>query len=164
MNTGPLRLRQLLVSRILIEDSGREPSEGDPSVMVQMGPLQRNKRNLELWKVGLQIRLGPDLERPSPYKIEMDLSGTFEFANSEVDDSIVARVVAVNGSSMLYSAAREHIWFETSRGKWGPLSIPSVSFVGLEIVRDEQKAKSSKPRTRKLKAPVDAQAPTKDKA
>lgn len=91
---------------------------------------------LEIRKVCLA--LGMDLppaeqKRWTAYLVEMSLTGTFEFADAEPDEETVARLVAVNGLSILYTTAREHVWLETSRGRWGALGLPSVSFAGMDV-------------------------------
>jgi preprotein translocase subunit SecB len=134
MKTGPLRLRHLYIDRILVEASQEEMRHDDePQVLVEPGVIRRAREDPSLWKVELSLRLGPDLAPPAAYRVEMSLSGTFEFADAEFDEETAARRVAVNGLSILYTAAREHVWLETSRGRWGALSLPSVSFIGMDV-------------------------------
>lgn len=134
MKTGPLRLRQLFIDRILIEAGDENaPMELEPEVRIEPGPLRRSKEEPQHWRVELSLKLGPDLDPPAPYVVEMSLSGTFELEQRDLDDDSAARLVAINGLSILYTAAREHIWCQTSRGRWGALGLPTVNFLGMAV-------------------------------
>ena len=52
----------------------------------------------------------------------------------------VAKVVGVNGASNVFSSAREYLMLVTSRGPWGQLRLPAMSFADLEVAAaDEEK-------------------------
>jgi preprotein translocase subunit SecB len=50
----------------------------------------------------------------------------------------------VNGFSILYSAAREMLLNVTARSAYGPVSLPTLSFVNLVQEARKQKAESQK--------------------
>ncbi len=134
MKTGTLRLRQLFVDRILVQASEQRSASGEePQVLIEPGLLRKSQEEPGVWRVELSLRLGPDLDPPANYLVEMRLFGVFEFEDPELDEQTATRVVAVNGLSMLYTSAREHLWLQTSRGKWGALGLPTASFAGIEI-------------------------------
>ncbi len=155
MKTGPLRLRQLYVDRLLIEATDKDlSSESEPEVQIDPGFLKRSQEEPSYWKVGLSLKLGPELDPPAAYLVEMSLSGTFELDQLDLEDDLAARLVAVNGLSILYTAAREHIWSETSRGRWGAVSLPTVSFAGVAVALTKEPTAKRAPRKRAQSRPV----------
>ena|SRR5579872_2914565 len=63
-----------------------------------------------------------------PYKFEITLIGFFACGNGLPPAAEEERFVRVNGSSMLYGAAREIVRSLTARGPWGELFLPAISF------------------------------------
>ena len=139
MQTAPLQLRHLTIDRLLLETEadGNAENAGVAETAVQVGPIASSTEQPALWHIGLAIRVGPgEGGRRGPYTIDVHLSGLFEVTDIDAPEAEIARLVAVNGASILYSAAREHVWLLTSRGKWGSFSLPTMSFFGLEVTKD----------------------------
>ncbi len=63
----------------------------------------------------------------APYRIEIDVVGFFK-VNKEYPTDEVEKLVQIGGASILYSATREFILMLTSRGPWGPVFLPSITF------------------------------------
>jgi preprotein translocase subunit SecB len=63
-----------------------------------------------------------------PYTFKLSLVGFFACHDGFASPEDEERFVRVNGSSMLYGAAREIIRSATSCGPWGELFLPGVSF------------------------------------
>lgn len=80
------------------------------------------------WLVDMTISQKLKEGQNFPYKFDLSIVGFFACNNgfpSSVDEE---HFVRVNGSSMLYGAARELIRSLTARGPWGELILPSISF------------------------------------
>ena len=63
-----------------------------------------------------------------PYKFDLSLIGFFACNDGFSSPADEEHFVRVNGSSMLYGAARELVRSLTARGPWGELFLPSISF------------------------------------
>jgi len=69
-----------------------------------------------------------------PYEFRIALVGMFAFQDGALQSEKEANFVRVNGCSMLYGIAREHIRALTAAGPWGAIIIPAMSF----YEKDEQ--------------------------
>ena len=79
-----------------------------------------------LYQVTLAITVSPGGEEEKvPYSIDLVAVGLFS-VDKGIDDPV--RMLKMNGSSMLYSAAREFIITITARGPWPQFSLPTASF------------------------------------
>lgn len=78
-----------------------------------------------------QIRLTIDgiegKEAPTPYNISLQIVGYFVVDN-EFEHNHIAKLVEINGASILYSAAREQVLNVTGRGPWGAFQLPTINF------------------------------------
>jgi preprotein translocase subunit SecB len=82
------------------------------------------------WIVELGISVAGKENSPAPpYRINLHSVGTFTFANAGMPDVEKACLLRVTGVSILYSQAREYLLMLTARGPWGPLQLPTVSFI-----------------------------------
>jgi preprotein translocase subunit SecB len=79
------------------------------------------------WGVNLEIKTVKK-ERPIPYIIHIEAVGFFKVAKGYPSEEI-EKLVQIGGSTLLYSAIREFILTISSRGPWGSVFIPSVSFL-----------------------------------
>lgn len=80
------------------------------------------------WRVLLRIqqKLAPD--RNAPYNFSITLLGNF-YVHPKYPGEKADQLVEVNGSSILYSAARQILRQAMSNGPFNPLLLPTVSFV-----------------------------------
>jgi preprotein translocase subunit SecB len=85
-------------------------------------------QNGPVWRVALRVHqnVGPD--KNSPYNFAIALLGTFEVHPNFPPDK-VKQLVDVNGSSILYGAARQILRQAMSSGPFTPLLLPSASFI-----------------------------------
>ena len=80
------------------------------------------------WQVLLKIKTVPNPEGSFiPYQFELEVTGNFS-VSPDFPEGEMKEFVRVAGSSMLYSAAREFLLIITSRGPFGGLSLPPISF------------------------------------
>ena len=79
------------------------------------------------WQLVLKVQqnVGPD--RNSPYNFALTLVGLFDVHPTFPADK-TEQMVRVNGSSMLYAAAREILRADMAKGPHFPLLLPSISF------------------------------------
>lgn len=82
------------------------------------------------WIVEISISVAGKEGMPvAPYRINLHCVGTFAFSDATISDVEKERLLAVTGASILYSQAREYLLMLTARGPWGPLQLPTVSFI-----------------------------------
>lgn len=87
--------------------------------------LAQNQDKENEYRVTLEIESKQKEDTPIAYKIQIVVIGTF----TVVDNcSKPEKLVEINGASILYSATREFLITVTSRGPYGALMLPTVSF------------------------------------
>lgn len=118
-----------------------DPAESQPSVKVSVNLAEKSPgAEANLWKLELTVAMAFTTGENVPYSFKVSLLGFFAFhSNSTSNPETEEQFVRVNGSSMLYGAAREIVRSMTSRGPWEELFLPGVSFY------DPPKAETPKP-------------------
>lgn len=102
--------------------NGRVP-EFIPEITVNFNPPDKGN----IYQLALEIDVQPDDEdHLLPYNVHLVAIGMFRVAPGW-DDPV--KMILVNGTSILYSAARELIITITSRGPWAPLILPTYNFL-----------------------------------
>jgi preprotein translocase subunit SecB len=86
-----------------------------------------------VWRVTLDIRHKDIDEETSRYHFRLRVIGFFRWSAEAGPEDDTARVVAVNGASILYSSAREYLLMITSRAPWGQLRLPTMSFADVAV-------------------------------
>lgn len=79
-----------------------------------------------LWQVMLKVQQSPDLERNPPYLFTIEIVGFFKVGDFPADKK--ATLVGINGSSVLFSSAREILLGLTSHGPNKPITLPTIAF------------------------------------
>ena len=133
----PLQLEESFYDHVEIDalkDYQRQAYESEKPELLE---VDVNLASLEAgpnkWEVRLDVRLEPDEDLPlPPYRLGLRAFGHFRVPPGS-EDADTARMVAVNGASILFSSMREYLMLITSRGLWGPVTLPTVSFAGLEV-------------------------------
>lgn len=127
---GPLQLDQYVFSKLRVETNlGHKPESIAPTVNVQIqagvGPVEgvENKYQVTLEIGSLRA---PDGTGTLPYDVAFQVVGQFSVLDPSFPDK--EKLLRINGTSILYSAAREMILIMTSRGPWGPYQLPTVNF------------------------------------
>lgn len=82
------------------------------------------------WEVHLTVAHQPGEKENAPYEFELQLVGLFSVKEVVPEDKREG-FAKVNGASVLYSVAREHLRVVTSAGPFPPIYLPTVSFVDL---------------------------------
>lgn len=83
-----------------------------------------------LWRVFLRLNQNVGPEKNTPYNFAIALLGNFEVHPNFPADK-AKQLVEVNGSSILYSAARQILRDAMNNGPFHPLILPTVSFVDM---------------------------------
>ncbi len=85
-------------------------------------------QNGPVWRVALRVHQNVGSDKNSPYNFAIALLGTFGVHPKFPADK-VKHLVEVNGSSILYGAARQILRQAMSSGPFTPLLLPSASFI-----------------------------------
>jgi preprotein translocase subunit SecB len=90
------------------------------------------------WFVELEVNQKKKEGLNFPYEFHISMFGIFTCEGGELDLEKETRFVQVNGSSMLYAMAREHIRSLTAAGPWDPIILPTMSFYDKETSANEE--------------------------
>lgn len=104
-----------------------------------------------VWRVTLDIRdddVGHEIPR---YHFRLRVVGFFRWTAEERPEDQIAQLMAVNGTSMLYSSAREYLLMLTSRAPWGQLSLPTISFADVSVTPEDDSEEADETPRRTLK-------------
>ncbi|OPY14652.1 MAG: preprotein translocase subunit SecB [Syntrophus sp. PtaB.Bin138] len=115
-----------------------------------------NKDNENNFQLQLDITTDPEESANQSYDIAVSVVGYFEVAPDFGDKK---KLVAVNGASILYAAARDFILSITSRGPWPAVMIPTFSFLTAKDHVEEKK----EPEESQLSSPEPAEKKRKTK-
>jgi preprotein translocase subunit SecB len=107
-------------------DVQKPPQTGVDDLQVTPA-LSPNSEDLRNWQITLRIGLNAPLERNSPYSFLVEIIG-FVRASPLVKEEDIERLMRINGTSLVFSAAREIIRAITSRGPFKPILLPTVTF------------------------------------
>lgn len=115
---------QFAANRDFKMDDPSSVSADDLQVTHQALAKTENKRE---WQITLRIALNASPESNSPYSFLVEMIGFIDVAESVSDDRI-ERFARINGTSLVFGAAREIVKAATSRGPFPPLLLPTVTF------------------------------------
>ncbi|AHG63159.1 hypothetical protein [Advenella mimigardefordensis] len=171
MQTSPIQPIEIFFDEVSVQCNKNEGGAALPSpndFFEWMGVQIRVKHNFELIVeekrtlvlITFQFEI-PRSESPQiAYNLKISVYGKFAqlnlpaFKPKTEEESI--DLIVVNGSSILYSVAREKVLEITSRMKPGPLTLPSVNFMdarpSLKNKKDPQPKEPEKKSTRKKTA------------
>lgn len=129
--SAPLRLERYFYPHVVCKANLNYNPQGRNSVSrLRIDAQTTTSRHVEdprRWQLILDLktsRSGTSI----PYHFELKVVGFFEVA-PDFPMEKAEELVRVTGSSILYSGAREFILGITSRGPWGSVSLPTMSFI-----------------------------------
>jgi preprotein translocase subunit SecB len=128
----PLRLDRLYYTDFSIKANKASPGEQSNFGLTTTPGLLRSNDDPDSWVVTLRLKIDQGDKGAVPYDIEFEIWGEFTVTKPRESEAETARMVAVNGLSILYSAAREAVFLFTSRGPWGGFHLPTVSFADMQ--------------------------------
>lgn len=124
---SPIRLVTHALTRLEVSEL---PEGGSTEVTVE--PFLEIRKNPDSPRQWL-LRLCVEFRGDKGYSGAAAFEGIFE-ADETIPEDKVSRLTVVNGASILYGAAREIVATVTSRGRFEPLVLPSLSFAGVDVV------------------------------
>ena len=139
MATSPLRLEEVIYERVHVEARKAFNKDGDHGqrINTQMG-FGQNLEDSGLWRVELEVKVLPDDDEPEPpYDIDIRCVGIFR-VHQDFPEDRAGKLVAVTGTSILYSGLRDFVMTISGRGPWGAVMLPTTSFVDIEPATDEE--------------------------
>lgn len=130
MKTSPLQLDEAYIVEILIKESGVEVTNLKPSdIRVQADPkYAQSEENPLKWEIELSVVFGGSPEKPTPYEGRVISKGFFTISDT-LKEETQKHIVAVNSPAMLFAATREIVANLTSRGRYGKMLLPSITFI-----------------------------------
>lgn len=137
MAQPPLLLEESYFDQVHVEAAPEYAPDPDGAprqhgVEMQLG-LATVDASPDLWRVSLDIRHKEADDEAPRYHFRLRTVGFFKYVADERPEPEVAKLMAANGASILYSSAREYLLLLTSRGPWGQLSLPTMSFADVAI-------------------------------
>jgi len=112
----------------------------EPVIRFEQAPSNPNE-----WRLWLVLKLGSaDPARPFAYDADMQIQALIEVSHNFAAEQ-KETMALVNGFSILFSAAREMLLNVTARSAYGPVSLPTLSFVNLVQEARKQKSQASAP-------------------
>lgn len=148
MAQSPLRLKQYFFTKIYCEANlnykGHDRNAGNKLEVNVQSHIAPHKDNDRDWRIILDIQV-PSIDKSAPYKLDLQVNGFFEVLPGYPEDKI-RELIRITGSSILYSGAREFALGLTSRGPWGPVLLPTISFKEPKKQEEPQSKKSKKPK------------------
>lgn len=136
MNPSPLRLDRHFFSKIAIAASTKPGPHVDPEMEISLNVLKSEAESGQ-FMVDLTVRLGAARGGEASYTGETTAVGFFSIAKGWPEEK-AAKLVEINGASILYGATRELIINLTARGPWANHVLPSISFVEPARVPEKQ--------------------------
>lgn len=115
---------------------------------------EQNPENDRQWRIELVIDVGESEDKSFPYKVAASVVGYFS-VDKKMPKEDAENLAKVSGASILYTTTREIIVNITGRTHYPHLMLPTVTFVDLpELPEEEPKrlAAPHAPRTAKKKA------------
>jgi preprotein translocase subunit SecB len=139
MNT-PLRLDSYFfpVVQVVANPKYRNAEEQQEQPFRISPSVAKNGEN-GLYQVSVEISLLQEEKKsPVPYSIQLVAFGFFAV---QPDWPEPEKLLFINGSTILYAAAREFLITISSRGPWGAVTLPMVSF--LKMYQDMMEEQNS---------------------
>jgi preprotein translocase subunit SecB len=133
MKNSPLQLKRYFVTELSLTankefDPKRETKLGRESIIVTPSLLP-DTSDARQWQVTLRIQQQPGAGANPPYFCALEIVGFFRLQDDYPEENI-EWMVQTNGTSVLFSAAREILRGATALGPYPPILLPTVSFYG----------------------------------
>jgi preprotein translocase subunit SecB len=145
---SPLSLEHHCVTEISLTATKADVVSKDFAVAATPYLAQSTENSLD-WAIQLRVVIKPaPTDDPPPYTGAVTFFGNFRISENVPEESR-RKIVATNGSSILYGAARELVANITARGPHPMITLPSISFVKAEAGEPSLKELPSKARKAK---------------
>ena len=124
---SPLQLNNEIFTEVSIITVPNPDQDSRLHTVVEYNVTSQNTDKTQ-WMVVVRVKMGPASEKKIPYSGTVECVGFFTVAK-EWDESKTEQLVAVNGTSVVYTAIREMVCNITARGPHPRLMLPSQSFL-----------------------------------
>ena len=166
MSLPALRLDGYFYERVALEADPAWPADKKPvtgvNVRVEVG---QHKNNPTRWRAIMDVVAQPDQKGQAiPYNIALRCQGFFTVEPAEGLQTDARTLVQITGASMLYSAARDMVLTLSSRSRFGPVLLPTVSFLkpdGATPRKPHRQSKGNGAKTGRIQAPKSGKRPKK---
>jgi preprotein translocase subunit SecB len=108
-------------------------------VLAEPECIVREKHPRE-WQIRLRVRHAHTPESNSPYNFAVEIVGFFR-VHEDVPDESVEKFARVNGSSILFTTAREVLRSSMANGPFDPIVLPTVCFFDPPLESTDAKGK-----------------------
>ncbi len=140
MKPSSLQLRLYFVTDLSVSvnpefDPEKEVNLHIGNMIVNTEPIKKPDDDRE-WQIKMNIRHTQNSESNSPYFFAVELMGFFHI-NELLPESMVEKFAYVNGSSVLYSSAREILRNAMADGPYDPIMLPTVCFLDDKPIEEE---------------------------
>lgn len=124
----PLQLETHFFTKVIVEADPRYNPEkkGDQFNITTEIKVGQNKKDPRLWRIILGLQTQPKAN--IPYRIKLECVGLFK-VGPDIEDNMMGPLVRANGTSILYSSAREFLLLITGRGPWPSFYLPTTNFL-----------------------------------
>jgi len=154
----PLRLERYFYTKIVcLANPEFKPANEGQTANIEFqshSQVMRHAEDERRWQVVLDLKTPTLEESGSPYELDFQIVGFFQVSNDYPADNM-EKLVGINGTSMLYSSARDFVMTISSRGPWPPIFLPTVSYgppstpAAKREPKKQQKKGPTKPKSRK---------------
>jgi preprotein translocase subunit SecB len=150
---SPLQLKRHAFANILLRANPKGSAQAQ-ATLVPTVQCQPDAKNPNCWHIILTVKIGSaSPEKPFLYEGEVVLMGELEI-HDRVPLEKRAQIVRVNGTGLLYSAAREMVLNLSARSMHGPLSLPVLNFGEFFANADQAAEKAAKEKPDKAAVPA----------
>jgi preprotein translocase subunit SecB len=131
MSSPALRLEGYFYERLAVEANPAWPAGKPPAMGVRVNvEVGQRKDERTRWRIVMDVHGQTDREgEPIAYAIDLRCQGFFVVETSQGEEGKARELVQVTGASMLYSAARDMVLTLSSRSQFGPVVLPTISFL-----------------------------------
>lgn len=131
MKPSNLQLRLYFVTDLSVSVNSEFNPETDVNLhignmVVESEPMKKPDEDRE-WQIKMKVRHTQNSESNSPYFFAVELMGYFHIDES-LPEALIEKFAFVNGSSILYSSAREILRNAMANGPYEPIMLPTVCF------------------------------------
>lgn len=144
MSLTPLSLENYFFTRVHAEanleyatQAEGEPGQQEIDASIKLEVL-RHEEDPHRYQITLTVEKVTATEGLLPYDLNIQVVGFLSVDPGFKHDNI-DRLVHVNGATMLYAAAREHVLMVTGRGPWGGFQLPTMNFHGAIAAQEHAK-------------------------
>src|SRR5690349_14978322 len=126
---SPLQLRNQVFTDVRITSQHLTETEmqGGMETAVEFR-TQADPNNKRLWQIIVRVHMRGAGNIKAPCVGTVECVGAFEVLPDWPEEKI-EQLVTVNGTSLLYSSIRDMVCSITARGPWGPIMLPTQTFI-----------------------------------